>query len=87
MTKVGNKVTNTVKFATFEPLTSTERLSTVSSPYMVKVLNHDGSKEVNCVKKGPWPFLVLKVLKQGQTGDLCITLASSTLTPPSESGH
>ena len=44
-------------------------------------------KEVNCVKKGPWPFLVLKVLKQGQTGDLCITLASSTLTPPSESGH
>ena len=28
-------MTNTVRFATFEPLTSTERLSTVSSPYMV----------------------------------------------------
>ena len=31
------KVTNSVKFATFEPLTSTERLSTVSNPYMVMI--------------------------------------------------
>ena len=40
MTKVDDKVddTNTVKFATLEPLTSTERLSTVSSPYMVFTL-------------------------------------------------
>ena len=34
MTKVGNKVNNTVKFATFVPLTSTERLSTVLSPFL-----------------------------------------------------
>ena len=33
--KVDDKATNTVKIDTFEPLTSTERLSTVSSPYMV----------------------------------------------------
>ena len=33
--KVDDKAPNTVKFATFEPLTATERLSTVSSPYMV----------------------------------------------------
>ena len=32
--KVDDKATNTVKFATFEPLASTERLSTVSSPYI-----------------------------------------------------
>ena len=32
--KVDDKVTNTVKFSTFEPFTSTERLSTVSSPFL-----------------------------------------------------
>ena len=31
--------THTVKFASFEPLASTERLSTVSSPYMVFTLS------------------------------------------------
>ena len=35
--KVDEFVTHTVKFATFEPPTSTERLSTVSSPYMVYI--------------------------------------------------
>ena len=38
--KVDDKATNTVKFATFEPLASTERLSTVSSLYMVSILKN-----------------------------------------------
>ena len=35
--KVNEFATHTVKFATFEPLASAERLSTVSSPYMVVI--------------------------------------------------
>ena len=37
--KIDDKASNTVKFDTFEPLISTERLSTVSSPFMVLKLS------------------------------------------------
>ena len=36
--KVYDIVNNTVKFATFEPLTSTDRLLTLSSPHMVVLI-------------------------------------------------
>jgi hypothetical protein len=38
--EVDEFATNTV-FATFEPLSSTERLSTVSSPFMVDIIIHN----------------------------------------------